>query len=238
MNDQATHERIAAMPLHQITAIHGEAGLRIRFAYETNRLGSDDDRIKVSRALAVAADLHHGDRRQNEPYINHPLRVALRIICHYDILDEDVICAALLHDTVEDHHASLSSGGQPGALEVLTGRFGLRVASLVAAVTNPIYDPSRDKNAQYVEHVGTSLTASPWARVVKVSDFTDNAVGLHYMTGAKPARLASKYAPLIPILQDLVDRPDTPLTTGTKDRIRAQLGRAADRCGQALDEGR
>ena len=121
---------------------------------------------------------------------------------------------------------------------MLAGLFGRRVAALVAAVTNPSYDPGRDKNAQYVEHVVTSLTACPWARVIKVSDFTDNAVGVDYTSGAKAARLAGKYAPLVPVLQDLIDRPDTPLATDVKDRIRAQLCRAADRCGHALAKGR
>ena len=237
MNGQATHERIAAMPLHQITAIHGEAGLRFRFAQEATRL-SDDERIKTHRALALAGYLHHGDRRQNEPCINHPLRVALRIVCHYDVLDAEVICAALLHDTVEDHTDPLSADGRPGALRVLARLFGQQVAALVAAVTNPTYELGRDKNAQYVEHVVTSLTTCPWARVIKVSDFTDNAVGLHYTAGAKSARLARKYAPLVPVLQDLIDRSDTPLAADVKDRIRAQLGRAADRCGQALGKGR
>ncbi len=38
--------------------------------------------------------------RQREPYVNHLLRVALRIICHYGVDDVEVICAAVLHDAV------------------------------------------------------------------------------------------------------------------------------------------
>jgi len=226
------HERIAAMSLHQITAMHGQPGLRFRFVHETARLSTHDECIKAERALALAANLHHGDRRQNEPYINHPLRVTLRIICHYNVFDTDVICAALLHDTVEDHADRLSTDGRQGALHVLAEQFGQRVATLVAAVTNPIYAPRSDKHTQYAEHVVTSLTACPWARVIKVSDFTDNAVGLHYTTGTKATRLSRKYAPLVPIIQDLIDRPDTPLAADVKDRIRVQLHRAANRCAQ------
>jgi (p)ppGpp synthase/HD superfamily hydrolase len=236
VNARTAYAQIAGMPLHQITAIYGEPGLRLRFADETASLGSVRERARVERALTLAADLHHGDRRQDEPYINHPLRVALRIICHYHVLDTDVICAALLHDTVEDHADHLSTDGRPGALQALAGQFGPRVADLVAAVTNPAYYPNRDKHAQYAERVVTSLTINPWARVVKVSDFTDNAVGLHYTTGAKAARLARKYAPLVPILQNLIDHPNTPLATDVKHHIRRQLNRAADRCAQS--EGR
>jgi (p)ppGpp synthase/HD superfamily hydrolase len=233
VNGQATWAPIAAMSLHQITATYGEPGIRLRFEHEIAQLGSAEDRTKSEQALALATDLHRLDRRQDEPYINHPLRVALRIIRHYNVLDADVISAALLHDTVEDHADRLPSEGQQDALHVLADQFGPRVADLVSAVTNPAYDPNLDKHAQYAEHVITSLTHNPWARVIKVSDFTDNAVGLQYTTGAKAARLARKYAPLIPTLQDLVDRPDTPLAADVKDHIRHQLNRAADRCARA-----
>jgi (p)ppGpp synthase/HD superfamily hydrolase len=233
VNGQASYALIAAMSLHQITATYGEPGLRLRFAHETAQLRSAKDRRKSEQALALATDLHHHDRRQDEPYINHPLRVALRIICHYNVLDADVISASLLHDTVEDHADHVSTEGRQGALHVLAEQFGPRVADLVSAVTNPAYDLNRDKHAQYADHVVTALAQNAWARVIKVSDFTDNAAGLHYTTGPKAARLARKYAPLVPPLQDLVDLPDTPLTADVKDHIRRQLNRAADRCARA-----
>lgn len=96
-------------------------------------------------------------------------------------------------------------------------------AALVAAVTNPGYQPGRDRHEQYREHVTASLQASPWARVVKASDFTDNAVGLIDTTGPMPTQLARKYAPLVPALRDLVLRLDTPLDAGVKDMIARQL---------------
>jgi hypothetical protein len=86
VNARTACAHIAGMPLHQITAIYGEPGLRLRFAHEMTRLGSDRERARAEQALALAAGLHHGDRRQDEPYVNHPLRVALRIICHYHFL--------------------------------------------------------------------------------------------------------------------------------------------------------
>jgi hypothetical protein len=120
-------------------------------------------------------------------------------------------------------------GSQSDALTVLAGQFGQRVADLVAAVTNPPYQPGRDKYEQYREHVATSLAASPWARVIKASDFTDNAVGLIHTTGPKLEKLAGKYAPLIPALRELILRPDTPLDTDVKQHIAAQLDSAAGR---------
>jgi len=144
--------------------------------------------------------------------------------------DPDVTCAALLHDAVEDHADGLAPGGTPpGALAVLAARFGDRTAALVAAVTNPGWQPGRDKHEQYREHVTASLAASPWARVIKASDFTDNAVGIIHLTGPKLATLAGKYGPLLPALRELILRPDTPLTADVKDMIAAQFDAARER---------
>ena len=89
--------------------------------------------------------------------------------------------------------------------------------------------PEGDADEQYREHVTDSLAACPWARVIKISDFTDNGVGLIHTTGEKAVRLARKYAPLVPALADLAARPDTPLTDDVKARILGQLGSATDR---------
>ena len=163
--------------------MHGEAGLRERFVTEIASF-PDDDRRRAERALELAARLHAGDRRQREPYVNHLLRVSIRIITYYGIRHTDVICAALLHDAVEDHARELAAGGgQQAALAALAEQFGSRVAELVAAVTNPPHEPGRDRHEQYREHVAASLQANPWARVIKASDFTDNGVGLIHTTG-------------------------------------------------------
>ncbi|HJY03196.1 MAG TPA: HD domain-containing protein, partial [Streptosporangiaceae bacterium] len=221
---------LATMPLHAITSTYGEAGLRERFAVEIASW-AEGDRLRMERALDLATRLHADDRRDREPYINHLLRVAIRIMSHYRVRDADVVCAALLHDAVEDHVAELTGGRdeQPAALAVLADQFGPRVAELVGAVTNPPYAPDRDQDEQYREHVADSLRDNPWARIIKASDFTDNGVGLIHTTGPRLHRLAGKYAPLVPVLRDLIDRPDTPLDDAAKQRILAQLDRAADR---------
>ena len=257
---------LATMPLHAITSTYGEAGLRDRFAVEIASWPAADRR-RMDRALELASRLHADDRRDREPYVNHLLRVAIRIMSHYRVRDADVVCAALLHDAVEDHTADLAAGGggadlaaggggadlaacgggadlaaggggaelagsgaeQPAALAVLAAEFGPRVAGLVGAVTNPPYAPDRDEHEQYREHVADSLRDNPWARVIKASDFTDNGVGLIHTTGPRLHRLADKYAPLVPVLREVIARPDTPLDALAKEHILAQLDRAADR---------
>jgi len=221
---------LATMPLHAITSTYGEPGLRDRFAVEIASWPAADRR-QMERALDLAARVHARDRRDREPYVNHLLRVAIRIMSHYQVRDADVVCAALLHDAVEDHPAELagSGAGQPAALAVLAAEFGPRVAGLVGAVTNPPYAPDRDEHEQYREHVADSLRDNPWARVIKASDFTDNGVGLIHTTGPRLHRLADKYAPLVPVLREVIARPDTPLDALAKEHILAQLDRAADR---------
>jgi hypothetical protein len=271
--DTAARRLLATMPLHAITTAYGEDGLRERFAQEIAVFGPADRR-RLERALAVAGRLHAADRRQREPYVNHLLRVAIRILSHYGVRDPDVVCAALLHDAVEDHPAELAAGrrqraasaadggqqaapgdgsqrtgdgqqavdvtqagdgGQQAGLAAVAAEFGPRVAELVAAVTNPVWRPGRDQHEQYREHVAASLEDCPWARVIKVSDFTDNGVGLIHTTGPALDRLAGKYAPLVPVLREMIARPDTPLSDEAKARIIGQLDLAAERFAAISD---
>jgi hypothetical protein len=237
--DTGRRRLLTTMPLHAITATYGEEGLRERFAAEIASFPGPERR-RLADALALAARLHAADRRQHEPYVNHLLRVAIRIMSHYGVRDPDVVAAALLHDSVEDHAAGLAPDGRPEsalALAELARRFGPRVAELVGAVTNPEYDPGRDRHEQYRAHVAASLDASPWARVIKASDFTDNGAGLIHTTGPRVPQLASKYGPLVPVLRELISRPDTPLGEPARRRILAQLDRAQERFAAILPAG-
>ena len=228
---------VATMPLHAITSTYGEEGLRERFAAEIERWPEEDQRC-LTRALDLASRLHAADRRDREPYVNHLLRVAIRIMSHYGVHDAGVVSAALLHDAVEDHAAELASGGdRRAALAVLAAEFGPRVAELVAAVSNPEYAPDRDAHEQYREHVADSLRRNPWARVIKASDFTDNGVGLIHATGPRLRTLAGKYAPLVPVLREVIGLPDTPLDAPARQHILAQLDRAAERFAAVLSSG-
>jgi hypothetical protein len=241
--DSDRRQLVATMPLHAITSAYGEQGLRARFAVEAEAW-PEPDRERLNRALGLAARLHAADRREREPYVNHLLRVAIRVMSHYGVRDADVACAALLHDAVEDHAAELapdgrrpegvSGGGRETALAALAAGFGPRVAELVGAVTNPEYAPGRDPHEQYREHVAESLRAHQWARVIKASDFTDNGVGLIHSTGPRLRKLAGKYAPLVPVLRELIALPDTPLDARVRERILAQLDRAAERFAAVL----
>ena len=85
-----------------------------------------DDVQKVERAYAFAARKHDGVKRKSgEPYICHPVEVA-RILAENLHSDVDMLCAGLLHDTVEDTDATLAD---------IDALFGPQVAELVDGVT-------------------------------------------------------------------------------------------------------
>ena len=61
---------------------------------------------KIKKAYEVAAKAHEGQLRQSgDPYIGHPVSVAIILV---DLgMDTDCLCAALLHDVVEDTDVTL-----------------------------------------------------------------------------------------------------------------------------------
>ena len=108
---------------------------------------------------------------------------------------------------------------------MLAERFGPRVADLVRRGHQPgVRRRAATTTSSTANTWPTAWKHNPWARVVKLSDFTDNGVGLiHTPPGPKLHKLASKYRPLVPILRDMVTRPDTPLSDEVKQRICEQL---------------
>ena len=82
------------------------------------------------KALAFAAHKHRDQRRKDpaaSPYINHPIALADVLVNEGGVTDVEVLCAALLHDTVEDTDTT------PQEIE---GAFGARVARIVAEVVD------------------------------------------------------------------------------------------------------
>ena len=87
---------------------------------------SATDLARLNLAWELAQEAHSGQLRQSgEPYVTHPLAVAELV---YELIepDADALCAALLHDVVEDSDTSLTS---------IETRFGSHVASIVDGVS-------------------------------------------------------------------------------------------------------
>ncbi len=91
----------------------------------SNQAAIEVDRDRVEEAFVYAC-VHHADqvRKSGEDFIIHPVGVAK--ICAGMRLDTETLCAALLHDTVEDTSASL---------EEVQAAFGEEIAGLVDGVT-------------------------------------------------------------------------------------------------------
>ena len=106
---------------------------------------------KIIEAYHYADDLHEGQMRlSGEPYISHPVAVAT-IVAELG-LDTDSICAALLHDTVEDCADKTN-------LDILAKMFGKDVALLVDGLTKIIHVQVADKEEAHIENIRKMLLA-------------------------------------------------------------------------------
>lgn len=110
---------------------------------EENKHSYDIEKIK--KAYDYAAALHEGQfRASGEPYIMHPVAVA-EIVAQLG-LDTDSICAALLHDTVEDCGSKIS-------LDMLGQQFGSEVSMLVDGLTKLVQIPFENKEEEHMENL-------------------------------------------------------------------------------------
>ncbi len=153
------------------------------------------DTEKIKEAFLYAKALHEGQLRQSgEPYITHPVAVAM-ILAELE-LDTDSICAALLHDTLED------CAGKT-CYQELSSRFGEDVAVIVEGVTKIISVRLVDKEEAHIENIRKMLLAmSKDIRVifVKLCDRLHNMRTLAAKTDEKRRTISLEtmyiYAPL------------------------------------------
>jgi (p)ppGpp synthase/HD superfamily hydrolase len=115
-----------------------------------------DDIVKLTRAFGLATKAHKGQLlNKTEPFINHPLRVALILAEELQIRDIDLLCAALLHDAYE------GIAGQD-----IEEENGERVYSVVHASVEPkIKEPE--------EYFASLAKASKDVRYIKVAERLD-----------------------------------------------------------------
>ena len=119
-------------------------------------------------ALAFARQAHEGQQRKytGEPYIEHPIRLAemVREVPH----TEAMICAAYLHDVVEDTPVTHSEIKQ---------RFGAEVASLVHELTDEYMKenyPHLNRRERKKRETARQAGMSTEAKTIKLADVIDN----------------------------------------------------------------
>ena len=116
---------------------------------------------RIVEAAHFAAIKHKSQRRKDvdkTPYINHPLALANVLAVECDIDDVEVICGALLHDTIEDTDTSEDE---------LVQAFGETIAQIVVEVTDDKSLPKLERKEAQVSH---SPHISHRAKLVKLAD--------------------------------------------------------------------
>jgi guanosine-3',5'-bis(diphosphate) 3'-pyrophosphohydrolase len=133
---------------------------------DTNRSAASAPSVqRILAAARFAAERHREQKRKGkagEPYVNHLLEVADLIACSIDVVDTNLIAAALLHDTVEDTATTIQE---------LRENFGEDVASLVAEVTD---DKSLPKETRKALQVRNAPHKSERAATIKLADKISN----------------------------------------------------------------
>jgi guanosine-3',5'-bis(diphosphate) 3'-pyrophosphohydrolase len=126
----------------------------------------------IERAYDAAAALHAGQaRKSGDPYITHPLAVAT-ILAELG-MSHDTICAALLHDTVEDTSYTLHE---------LRREFGAEIASLVDGVTKlDRVKYGEAAQAETVRKMVVAMSRDPRVLVIKLADRLHNMRTLRYL---------------------------------------------------------
>lgn len=118
-----------------------------------------------AKAVAFAADKHRKQRRKDvdaSPYINHPITLANVLANEGGIDDLTTLCAAILHDTVEDTETTA---------EELEAEFGAKIASVVMEVTD---DKSLEKHVRKQRQIEHAPHISTEAKLVKLADKISN----------------------------------------------------------------
>ena len=148
----------------------------------------------VGRAVAFAVS-QHGDQRRptGAPYAEHLLE-ALEVLARgAGVTDPDLLCAAVLHDVVEDTACTVA--------QVADG-FGPRVAGLVGWVTIPPPAPGQDKAAAKEAYLRGLRRAPRDAILVKLADRASNVQTLRNLP---PARQRAYYAQTVEHIVPLAD---------------------------------
>jgi (p)ppGpp synthase/HD superfamily hydrolase len=111
---------------------------------------------KLAEAILLATQAHAGQfDKVGMPYILHPFRVMQRLV--NEGADEEMLIAAILHDTVEDTNVTLNE---------IVSQFGEEVERLVDAVTR------RDET--YMEFIARVKASGSKAIALKLADIADN----------------------------------------------------------------
>jgi GTP pyrophosphokinase len=154
----------------------------------------DADLDIIDRAYIYSAKVHEGQMRlSGEPYLTHPLEVAY-ILTDMEF-DSVSIAAALLHDVIEDTHATA---------EEIKDMFGPDVSHIVSGVTklsSLAFDSSQARQAESIRRMILAMADDIRVVLIKLADRLHNMRTLHFHTNEqKKIKIAQEthdiYAPI------------------------------------------
>lgn len=151
--------------------------------------GIPEGMAKVMAACGYAAHRHGGQQRDGGdiPFITHPLEV-VQILLHAKVTDTALLCAAALHDVVEDTAATI---------EDIEEKFGADVAAVVGAVTDDQNMPREERRARQLHILlnTTPVSLRRRARLLRMADKTSNLRSLRqcYPCAEWPIERAEAY---------------------------------------------
>lgn len=202
-------------------------------------VGDNGGTLLLTHAIEDAVEAHREQHRTDhrgvrQPYVLHPLRNTCRLLM-FGVTDLDLLVASLFHDTVEDVPealvAALTGRYELSPVDALRAEYSDLVADTVARVTNPAEHarlPRVARNDAYISHIVAEVLTDVRALLVKVADFLDNACGLRLLMATNlpmAKRLAAKYQPMVPLLDDALQNPAvtefTPHGALIRDEVRA-----------------
>ncbi len=151
------------------------------------------DKELIRSSFEMAADAHKTMRRKSgEPYILHPLAVAMICVEEIGLGVRSTICA-LLHDTVEDTDVTL---------EDIQREFGTEISKIVDGLTkiSTVLDTNTSQQAENFKKILLTLTDDPRVILIKLADRLHNMRTLDSMKREKQLKISSEtvyvYAPL------------------------------------------
>ena len=145
----------------------------------------EDDWQFVKRAFLLAKEAHKGVRRRSgEPYIIHPIEVAIIAVKEIGLGKKSVV-AALLHDVVEDTEYTV---------EDISRIFSPKIASMVDGLTKMagVYKNDTSEQAEYFRKVLLTLSDDVRVIIIKIADRLHNMRTLGAMPHNKQIKITSE----------------------------------------------
>ena len=151
------------------------------------------DYTRYTQAVVYAFQQHQGQKRIEAngvvDYIVHPLRVTEHLRHIVGCQDVEILCAAVLHDTIED------SGTR---YDEILDLFGDRVASIVAELTNDSRLPKKQRHEEMLDRL---TEISPEAKLVKLADRYDNLLSIRELDPDKGQRFLTETSLMLQALR-------------------------------------